>query len=776
MRKILLAFLLLCASSFASPPGGTTTQVTARLADPGNVVVTSRTFLRVELKNTGGQQCKVGGTQVITPYIKDFSPDSNGNVSATLQKNSAITCGTSTGNTRYGFTIWRDGKPQPTCDLQISAATDLSTASCLNAAPTPVTTLPTDSIYARVDGTNAGFTGPITSPEFNNICFANVQMGTDEGAKISSCVDFLGANGGTIDARGILGAQTSAANPFATQLGPITLWLGHGTITTSASWAPQISGTEIIGAGRTLTTIKAATNLNSRVINVSGVNNFGIRNLTIDGNKANQSGSPTVDGIHVTNSTTFRCSNLLVQNTKNYGYFFETGFSDVEFDGCSADGPNVGSGALFGNGTGTSGSHIRVRGGYFNNSTTANGLFTTGVITDFKATNFEARLNADTGVEIGDGTIGFEVSNCFVDPTSTGIILRSSQNGSLTNCQVTPSVPANGQIGIYAWNNTGDSQPFKNLAIESNVVVGLTSPSSSDIAWSSVSGSSANLSVKGNVTGTADTKRYDPKTTNITPLVLDQDDGNISHNAADLTFTPQTAGFVHFIASGAGKVGIGATSFTPSSPLHIQDGNGADSATFEDTSNANKTILWKNSSQSWRCGIRATSGGLVTSNESFVCRDGTNSVDVLAIAPSTGATQLIGTVNKYNNVAVQTGSIGLNNYGYVSQANKVAAIGTTTIITSVAADTLYVVEGEIACHTSSASATVNITIGWTDISNTAQTSSTANINCTTLGASSRIAVFAAFSAKASTNITYATAIANTPTYDVRLVVRQMGTN
>lgn len=162
IKKLILLSALLCGSSLALPPGGTTVQVTARLADPGNVIVVSRTFVRAELKNTGGQQCRVGGTEVITPYLKDFAPDSSGNVTAILQKNSAITCGSSTGNTQWAFTIWRDGKPQPTCFLQVNAGIALESAACLNSSPTPITTLPTDSVYARVDGSNAGFTGTIT--------------------------------------------------------------------------------------------------------------------------------------------------------------------------------------------------------------------------------------------------------------------------------------------------------------------------------------------------------------------------------------------------------------------------------------------------------------------------------------------------------------------------------------------------------------------------------------------------------------------------------------
>lgn len=155
-----VAFLFLSSLAIAQ----NTATITAHLADPGSTAVSSRTFVRSELKNTGGQQCKIGGVALVSPYVKDFTPNATGDLSFSIYKTSVITCGTSTGNAQWAFTIWRDGKPQPSCFLQVSSDTNLNSASCLNSASTPVTVQPTDAVYARVDASNAGFTGTITAP------------------------------------------------------------------------------------------------------------------------------------------------------------------------------------------------------------------------------------------------------------------------------------------------------------------------------------------------------------------------------------------------------------------------------------------------------------------------------------------------------------------------------------------------------------------------------------------------------------------------------------
>lgn len=113
--------------------------------------------------------------------------------------------------------------------------------------------------------------------------------------------------------------------------------------------------------------------------------------------------------------------------------------------------------------------------------------------------------------------------------------------------------------------------------------------------------------------------------------------------------------------------------------------------------------------------------------------------------------------------------------GFFSSPGRTTLLGTTTVYTTGATNAGYIISANVTCATSSATATATLTIGYTDISNTAQTG-TAVATCTTLGASSVGSFYLSVSAKASTNITAAVAIANTPTYDVRVSVLKMGGN
>jgi hypothetical protein len=114
--------------------------------------------------------------------------------------------------------------------------------------------------------------------------------------------------------------------------------------------------------------------------------------------------------------------------------------------------------------------------------------------------------------------------------------------------------------------------------------------------------------------------------------------------------------------------------------------------------------------------------------------------------------------------------------GTVRLVNQVAAIGTTTIFTTGANTAQYLIAASVYCDSASAGATVTLTITYTDPSNTSQTITPSAATCTTLGASSFAQISSTVAAKNATNVTYSTSIANTPTYDLRIVVTQMTTN
>lgn len=108
-------------------------------------------------------------------------------------------------------------------------------------------------------------------------------------------------------------------------------------------------------------------------------------------------------------------------------------------------------------------------------------------------------------------------------------------------------------------------------------------------------------------------------------------------------------------------------------------------------------------------------------------------------------------------------------------SNNISAdIGSTTLITTGATDASYTVEASLTCRTAVAGQPT-LTIGWTDTSNTAQTT-TVTPDCTSLGANSSGGISRSFRAKASTNITVATSHANSqPTYDVDVSIFQRHT-
>lgn len=134
-----------------------------------------------------------------------------------------------------------------------------------------------------------------------------------------------------------------------------------------------------------------------------------------------------------------------------------------------------------------------------------------------------------------------------------------------------------------------------------------------------------------------------------------------------------------------------------------------------------------------------------------------------------------GLLTNYNGIT--TAGLGLPaQVARVRAVSQVAAITTTTLLTTGAANTDYLVVATLYCDTTSAAATATLTISYTDVGSQAQTITPAAAACTALGATSFALINSPIAVKTATNITYAVAIANTPTYDVRISLYQIGTN
>jgi len=85
----------------------------------------------------------------------------------------------------------------------------------------------------------------------NNVRFADQFPGADAGAKMRACIDELQTiNGGTCDARGLLGAQAIAQDLFAGVSWPVKLLLGTATYSVSVTQAPTNINFQIHGQGR----------------------------------------------------------------------------------------------------------------------------------------------------------------------------------------------------------------------------------------------------------------------------------------------------------------------------------------------------------------------------------------------------------------------------------------------------------------------------------------------------------------------------------------------
>jgi hypothetical protein len=103
---------------------------------------------------------------------------------------------------------------------------------------------------------------------------------------------------------------------------------------------------------------------------------------------------------------------------------------------------------------------------------------------------------------------------------------------------------------------------------------------------------------------------------------------------------------------------------------------------------------------------------------------------------------------------------------------RTTALSATTIYTPGATATFQIL-ADAVCTTSSAAATVTLTVTYTDSSGTAQTIAPSAASCNALGASSFARINEYIEAKASTNIQVAASIANTPTFNVRASALQI---
>jgi len=157
--------------------------------------------------------------------------------------------------------------------------------------------------------------------KLNNTRFAAQFVGADAGAKIANAIADLPSTGGTVDARGLEGAQTTAATITLNK--PVDLLLGHTTLTGGAAANPVIlvasNDVSIKGRGWNSTVIQTATAANSGITSATYVRGR-IKTLQIQ----QTAGAPTGTGIRFSGPAV----GLWTANTNIIEDVLVTGFQD----------------------------------------------------------------------------------------------------------------------------------------------------------------------------------------------------------------------------------------------------------------------------------------------------------------------------------------------------------------------------------------------------------------------------------------------------------------
>ncbi len=286
--------------------------------------------------------------------------------------------------------------------------------------------------------------GNIKATSYNSVIEADAQPGADACAQIAAAIAALPATGGTVDASGIQGAQTCAANPFASSTKPVQLLLGGVTITTSACWAVP-SNTAITGAGRGISTLRLANGVNSCFVisNLhpsTGDNHIAVTGLTIDGNMLNQSptGSQRTGCVFFERTQYFWIENNELLNCYNFSV---EALGQSQYGWVRAnriDGTLAGSGVLFGNGplsTDGTGAIAEVYDMWAEDNWIGNTaddcLFTTGSNT--AAAYGTARVHFKNNTLSNCGDVSIEIGDSSRDSEAVGNIIQMPPPQALTS-------------------------------------------------------------------------------------------------------------------------------------------------------------------------------------------------------------------------------------------------------------------------------------------------------------------------------------------------------
>jgi len=132
--------------------------------------------------------------------------------------------------------------------------------------------------------------------------------------------------------------------------------------------------------------------------------------------------------------------------------------------------------------------------------------------------------------------------------------------------------------------------------------------------------------------------------------------------------------------------------------------------------------------------------------------------------------------NYYNQSPTPVGGVSCANSAgtlMVSCASSATALYTMpNIATSDIGGVLFRYDASIACTSATTSATAILTLGYTDVSGTAQTVTAGTATCTTLGSASIVSLSGTFMMYGSSSVTYNVTTANSPQYQARVMIYQ----
>jgi hypothetical protein len=251
-----------------------------------------------------------------------------------------------------------------------------------------------------------------------------------------------------------------------------------------------------------------------------------------------------------------------------------------------------------------------------------------------------------------------------------------------------------------------------------------------------------------------------------------QSDGNNTNTFAVLTVTEGTGGntgqcfeFKYSRAYFRGR-------------LNCEISNNADGIDAFHSRLEIQKLVFDGGNQGTQTGIRLESSelGWFTGNGDYTISNATNGVQLSTYSFIDTLPGFSGVTTNFK-YALASSLEPLNHPAYVANVTvigSVAAIGTTTLVPTASETATYRVSLVINCKAVGAGDTITPTITYKDASNTTQTITTAAADCTALGAGSIASINSVFRAERNFGaISYETAIANTPLYDITVTLERL---